>query len=237
MNDQGISSVSTSNSSISSISILSNFLENSFAPTYSYIQVVFFIVIICSLIVNLICYLSCGLAWENSTDADNPITDTIKAQTLELLTINSLLNTGDMLTYNVNNSTLNLTRLVLYTITLNYTADFITIQNDNFRKFKDNLYTCLTNYSSLLEEPFNSLWSTPINVSDPSITLDSIQTSVQTVTYLELMMNYAVDMNRFSYLNLEKGTMMYLTYSSSVASIQNVTNFSTYINNSIATSK
>jgi len=82
MNDQGISSASSSNNSPYSIGLLSNFIENSFAPTYCYIQVMFFIVIICSLIVNLIGYLSCGLAWENSTAVDNPITDTIQAYTL-----------------------------------------------------------------------------------------------------------------------------------------------------------
>lgn len=184
MNDQGISSASSSNNSPYSIGLLSNFIENSFAPTYCYIQVMFFIVIICSLIVNLIGYLSCGLAWENSTAAGNPITDTIKAQTLELLTINSLLNTNDILTYNSNYTTLNLTRLILYTIGGNYTADFMTVQNDNFEELKSNFYACLANHSSLLEEPFNNLWTTPISVFDPSITPNDIQTDVQTVTYL-----------------------------------------------------
>jgi len=74
-------------------------------------------------------------------------------------------------------------------------------------------------------------------VLDPSITPNDIQTDVQTVTYLELMMNYAVDMNRFSSLKISTGIMMYLTYSNSVTTIQNVTNFGTYIDGSITASK
>ena len=51
------------------------------------------------------------------------------------------------------------------------------------------------------------------------------------------MMNYAVDINRFSNLKINTGIMMYLTYSNSFTTIQNVTNFSTYIDDSITASK
>jgi len=46
--------------------------------------------------------------------------------------MNSLLNAGDMLPYIADYNIFNLSRLDLYTVTLNYTSDFISIQSNDF---------------------------------------------------------------------------------------------------------
>lgn len=131
MNDHKGSSTATSTQGIRSVNVLSDFIEGNYGATYSYIQAVFMIVIVCALILNIIGYLICGLQWQNSSAQGNPISETIKAQTLQLLTINSLLNTGEMLAYNSNQTVFNQTKLLQYIPPNDYTSYIGSIQNNN----------------------------------------------------------------------------------------------------------
>jgi hypothetical protein len=93
------STATSTKSSTSAINTLSNFAEANSVPVYRHIQVVFFLIITCCLGANTATYLVSDLEWDNTKSYGNPTVDIIRSQTMELMTVNALLNIGDILFY------------------------------------------------------------------------------------------------------------------------------------------
>jgi hypothetical protein len=122
------STATSTKSSTSAINTLSNFAEANSVPIYRQIQIVFFLIIACCLGANTATYLVSDLEWDNTHSYNNPISDIIRAQTMELMTVNSLLNIGDLIYYYVDYKTLNRTRIESYSPTQNYLTDILSTE-------------------------------------------------------------------------------------------------------------
>jgi hypothetical protein len=57
------------------------------------------------------------------------------------------------------------------------------------------IYSLLQNHSLVLAEIIEEKWSTPVNFKDRFVVPNTISYAIQNLTYLEVMLNFVVDIN------------------------------------------
>ncbi|CAM6004216.1 unnamed protein product [Sphagnum balticum] len=143
---------------------------------------------------NLVGYLCSGLSWDNTVPTKNPVFDIINMLNVELLTVKSLLNEKDLLITFSMGSELNMTEVSSYFGVQNYSSSLQVVFASTDRKYLEYLYACLDYPSQLLSLQIQERWETPLPVYNLATTVSSISTPSQILTYLDLAMNYGIDL-------------------------------------------
>jgi hypothetical protein len=204
------SSTNNSRSGSSAVNVINTFSETSSTPIYRFLQLVFLATILSCVLSNLGAFFVTELPWDVTIPTKNPLNDTMNLYALQMITIKALLTLGDEQTYFSLGNTLNQTRISQYFGYSNYQASMVSFTAQMETAFKDSLQNCLGSPSALLEPYITERLKIPLTVSNPTKFTDIMNTSFsQNLTYLDLLMIYASDLNLMTRLQLDSPVLAF----------------------------